>query len=388
MKFRCERDALVEALGTAQRAVATKGAFAALSGVKLELEGDRLRVTGTDLDLFIRVETTVAGQSDGVVVIPAKLAADIVRSLEPGAVQVESDEEGVQITAGRSNFSLRTFEAGDFPRQPEPAERAVTLPAALLADALRQVVRAASTDIGGTPVITGVLLTAEDGGLRLVATDKYRLAIRDLPGAGVLADGQQVIVPARALGELQRLLASLKPSKEIPTDGEGDATAAPAGGEVTLRLSEQEATFEMGTTRITTRLIPGAFPDYKRLMPEGYPNRLLVAKEPLLEALRRVRLLVESSISSVRVQLNPTSITLTVANADKGVATEEVDAQYEGEELLVAFNPEFLIYGVEATTGDEVAIEVLNTVKPVSVKASVEAPGVGTYTYLIMPVRT
>src|SRR5206468_7274061 len=144
-----------------------------------------------------------------------------------------------------SHFSVRTHPAGDFPRLPPISGEAVKLPATGLTEALRQVVRAASSE-DSRPILTGVLMAAEQGGLRLVATDSYRLAVRDLPGIGVLREGQRVLVPSRALSELQRLLGS-------------------AAGEVHLRLGEHDATFELGTTRLTTRLIEGEFPNYRQL---------------------------------------------------------------------------------------------------------------------------
>jgi len=179
MRFRCERDVLVEALSTAQRAVTNRNAaLPVLAGVRLELSGDTLRVTGTDLDLFAQVQVQVVGEADGSAVVPARLAADIVRSLEAGVVRVDGGEDELKISSGRAEFSVRTYVAADFPKVPAPAERSVTLPAAVLGEALRQVVRAASSD-EGVPIITGVLLAGEAEGLRLVATDKYRLAVRD-----------------------------------------------------------------------------------------------------------------------------------------------------------------------------------------------------------------
>ncbi len=378
MKFRCERDVLVEALGAAGRAVTSRNTtLPVLAGVRLELRGDTLRVAGTDLDLFIQVQVTVAGQADGTVVVPSRLVTDIVRALEPGAVRIEADDDEMRIASGRSQFAVRMYQAEDFPKLPVPPEQVVTLPAGALAGALRQVVRAASTD-EGVPIITGVLMAAEGGSLRLVATDKYRLAVRDLPGAGVLGEGQQVLVPSRALGELQRLLTSR------PRSTDDNDTAA---GTVTLRLGEHDATFEQGTTRLTTRLIPGDFPNYRQLIPTGYPNRLIVGREPLLEALHRVRLLVRDQITSVRVALRPDGITLTVATADLGTATEDVDAKYEGTEMTVAFNPAYLSDGVEAISGDEVLVEALDPVKQVTLKANMASGPDGDYLYLLMPVR-
>ncbi|CAN5511072.1 hypothetical protein BH18ACT1_BH18ACT1_12300 [soil metagenome] len=160
MQFRCERDALAEALGTATRAVATRGgSLAVLSGVKIELAGNELAVTGSDLDLTIATRLTVDGSEDGVVVAPARLLADIVRSLEPGAVTVAADGEEARVSAGRSSFTVRLLTAEDFPRLPEPPGEEVTLAAPALGEALRQVVRAASGD-DARPILTGVLLTA------------------------------------------------------------------------------------------------------------------------------------------------------------------------------------------------------------------------------------
>ncbi|HUF33666.1 MAG TPA: DNA polymerase III subunit beta [Acidimicrobiales bacterium] len=362
MKFRCERDVLVEALGTATRAVSSRGgALPVLSGVRAVLEGDRLTLTGSDLDLTITVDVTVSGQSDGVAVVPARLAGDIVRALEPGAVHVEVEAEEARISSGRSQFSVRLLPADDFPRVADAPGDEVTLDAAALADALRQVVRAASHD-DARPILTGVLMAAEGDGLRLVATDSYRLAVRDLPGATVLREGQAVLVPSRALGELTRVLGGAE--------------------QVTLRLGERDATFEVGAVRLTTRLIEGEFPNYRQLIPSAHPNRLTVGREPLLDAIRRVKLLAREA-TPVRITLRPDGIELTAVTQDVGQASEDVDAKYEGAEMVIAFNPEYLAEGIEAVSGDEVTLETIDGLKPAVVR-SVESQD---YLYLLMPVR-
>jgi len=362
VRFRSERDTLLDALSTVSRAAATRGgALPALSGVRLEVKGDTLRLAGSDLDLTMQVEMPVSAGDDGVCVIPARLATDIVRALDPGAVTVSVDGSEAAISSGRSQFSVRVLPAEEFLRLPESSAEAVTLDAAALATALHQVVGAASRD-DARPILTGVLLAAEAGGLRLVATDSYRLALRDLPGTSLLAEGQHVLVPARALGELTRVLAG--------------ATSA------TLRLGADDASFEVGSTRVTTRLIEGEFPNYGQLIPDNYPNRLFVAKEPLLDAVRRVKLLAREA-TPIRMALRPDGLELTAITQDVGQAREEVDAKYEGAELTVAFNPEFLIDGVEATPGEEVVLETLDALKPATIR-----PTEGTdYLYLLMPVR-
>ena len=362
MKFRCERDVLAEALATAGRAATGRtGTLPVLSGLRLELVGDKLTVTGTDLELTIQLEAEVGGERDGGVVLPARLSSDIVRSLSAGKVELSVDGDDVSISGGRSQFSVRPLSFDDYPRLASPASSAVTLPSAEVGEALRQVVRAASTD-EARPILTGVLLTAEAEGLRMVATDSYRLAVRDLPGASVLGTDQKVLVPGRALSELQRLVGN--------------------SPELTLRLGERDATFEVGTTRLTTRLIEGEFPNYRQLIPASYPNKLTVARDSLLEAIRRVKILARDA-TPIRLQMTADSLRLTAITQDVGNAVEELDAVLAGTELTVAFNPDYFAAGVEAVGADEVTLETADALKP-AVLRGVDRPD---YLYLLMPVR-
>ncbi len=362
MKFRCEHDVLAEALATASRAATGRSAsLPVLSGVRLELTGDELTITGTDLDLTIQLTIAVGGHGDGGVVLPARLAADIVRSLGAGKVEVAVGADEVSITGGRSQFSVRPLAIDDYPKLPAPAPTGVELPAAAFGEALRQVVRAASTD-DNRPVLTGVLLTAENGGLRMVATDSYRLAVRDLADQQVLADGQKVLVPGRALSELQRLVGG--------------------GGQVTLRLGERDATFDVGGTSLTTRLIEGEFPNYRQLIPASHPNALTVERDALLEAIRRVKLLARDA-TPVRLQMGGDILRLTAVTQDVGTAAEELDATYTGTELTVAFNPDYLAAGIEACAAESVTLSTLDSLKP----AVLRGVDVADYLYLLMPVR-
>ena len=364
MKFRCERDVLVEALGTAGRATASRGgALPVLAGIRTELTGDELTLTGHDLELTITVAVRdgVRGERDGVAILPARLVSDVVKALPPGAVEVEVDGDQARITASRSEFTLRVFPVDEFPRLPEPTGDAVTLDAAELAGALRQVVPAASSD-DARPILTGVRVAAEAGGLRLVATDSYRLAVRDLPGRSVLAEGQSVLVPSRALNDLTKVLAGVD--------------------QLTLRLGERDASFEAGDVRLTTMLIEGEFPNYKGLIPTSHPNRLTVSREALLEGLRRVKLLAREA-TPVRLAMTSDGLDLVAVTQDVGQAHESLDAKYEGTELTVAFNPDYLLQGIEVLAGDEVLIETVDALKP----ALVRSPEHADFLYLLMPVR-
>ena len=362
MKFRCERDVLAEALTTAGRAATNRtGTLPVLAGVRIDVAGDVLTITGTDLELTIRLSVEVGGEADGSVVVPARLVGDIVRALPAGAVEVAAGDDDVSISAGRSQFAVRPLSLDDYPAQAEPAAEAVTLPAAAVAEALHQVVRAASSD-DARAVLTGVLLSAEDEGLRMVATDAYRLAVRDLPESEVLASGQKVLIPARALGELQRVI--------------GDAD------ELTVRLGEREAAFECGGTRLTTRLIEGEFPNYRNLLPSSQPNVLTVPKEALQEAIRRVKILAQDS-TPVRLTLGGDTVQLTAITQDVGNAAEEIDASYEGTEMTVAFNPDYLAAGIDAIDSDDVTLATMDPMKP----AVLRGVGRDDYLYLLMPVR-
>ncbi len=364
MKFRCERDVLVEALGTAGRATAGRGgALPVLAGIKAELAGGVLTLTGHDLELTISVDVRegVKADEDGEAVLPARLVSDVVRSLPPGAVAVDVDGESARITAARSEFSLRVFPTDEFPRVPQPSGDGVTISAGQLAAALRQVVPAASSD-DARPILTGVLVTAEADGLRLVATDSYRLAVRDLPGQSVLAEGQSVLVPSRALNDLTRVLGTVD--------------------ELTLRLGERDASFEAGPVRLTTMLIEGDFPNYRGLIPSAHPNRLTVSREALMEGLRRVKLLAREA-TPVRLAMAADGLDLVAVTQDVGQAHESLDAKYEGTELTVAFNPDYLLQGVEVLPGDEVLIESVDSLKP----ALVRSPEHPEFLYLLMPVR-
>jgi DNA polymerase-3 subunit beta len=341
VKFRCERDVLVEALAAAGRAATSRAALPVLSGLWLSLSGDRLRVTGSDLELTITTEVEVNGAGDGIAVLPAKLVADIVRNLPAGAVVVDTSAERSRISGGRSEFF-------------------VTLQAEHLAEGLRQVVVAASSD-ETRPVLTGVLLAAEEHGLRLVSTDSYRLACRDLPGTTVLEQGQQVLVPSRALQELTRHLT---------------------GDEVRLVLSEQMVWFSVGSLQLSTRLIIGEFPDYRRLIPTDMPNRLTVERQALQDGIRRVRLMAREN-SPVRLTMQPDLLELRAITQDVGEAVEQLDAKYEGVELTVAFNPDYLMDGLEVTPGEEVSLETRDPQRPAVLRSTETAD----FLYLLMPVR-
>lgn len=362
MKFHCERDVLDRAFSIARRATPGRGgALPVLAGLYLNLKKNRLVVVGSDLDLTIRVQSEVGGEEDGTTVIPAALGTEIMRALESGRVQLEVDDKGARVTSGRSDFNLRTLPADEFPKFDEPGGEAVTLDVGNFAAALEQVVKAASVD-DSRPILTGVLLAAESDGLRLVATDSYRMAVRDLPGTEVLGRDQTVLVPSRALDVVNRLL--------------GDAK------DLSIQLGEHDAEFTIDDTKIVTRLIEGEFPNYQGLIPDGHPNRLIVDRESLLSALQRVRLLARDA-TPVRLAMTGEGLELVAISQDVGQAHESLDASYTGNDLTVAFNPEYLLDGLEVSPGKEVSLDTVDALKPAILRGVDDED----FLYLLMPVR-
>ena len=395
LKLRCERNSLLSAVTNAYRAVAKQGPLlAALTGMYLKLDGDSLTLTGSDLDLTITVKLDVAGQASGETVIPAKLLLDVVRVMPVGSVDLTVTEDEARISAGSTEFTIRVLSVSDWPQLPsvdsdlspelklEDTDQAgdqslddsaegsedsdagsysVTTGGGVFRDALNQVVRSASTD-ETRPILTGILMSSEENGLRLVSTDSYRLSLRDLPGSNLLGKQQQVLVPGRALTELQRMM--------------GDS------GEMTLRLSAKRAEFEVGEIRLTARLIEGDFPNYRSLIPSSHPNTLRVQRSRLLEAVRRVRLLAQDS-TPIRLEMKDESLEIHAITQDVGSAIETMEAEYTGEDMTVAFNPTYLVDGLEVSDTEEVTLELLDSLKPVLLRSV----GNDSFLYLLMPVR-
>ena len=373
MKFRTERDGLLDALVTAGRASAARvGMGLGTQGVRLVVHGDQLELTGSDPDLVIEVTQNVSGEQDGSALLPSRLVTDIIRAFDAGTVTLEGNEQEVRITSGRAEFVVRVATGAEITRLAPVESKGITLPAVPFGEGLRQVIPTALNDDSRAPQLTGVLMVAVDNGLRLVATDSYRLAFRDLKGMSALEPGSEVLVPARALAEIQRLIGA---------EGEKQHDAT-----LVFRHTDLDAVFEVHGTRLTTRLLKGPFPDYQRLLPASYPNAFHVAREELGAAVRRVRLMVRDAkdmATPVRISFETDGAELTVLTAESGRAAERVDGQFSGEELVVAFNPNYLLDGIEAIRAETVILEVIDSSKPATMRGESEDD----YRYLLMPVR-
>jgi DNA polymerase-3 subunit beta len=361
VKFRSDRDLLSEALQTVQRGVSTRPGIPALTGVLMTVGDGELALTTTDLEVTTEVRIGVEAKEDGSALVPARLLADMVKALPPDAVEFETDGSQAQVSCRSFEGTLRCLAAEDFPAVRDVAGVRVTVNAGAFAEAVSQVARAASRD-EARPVLTGVHLEANREGLTMVATDSYRLAVRELRAT---ADGEaRALVPERAIAEA------------------GRAAGGEEKGDVELVIGDAQAAFRVGSLRMTSRLIEGEFPNYRQLLPEPGENRLAASRVELLEAVRRVGLLARES-SPVRLELNALGVRLTSQSPDLGNAVEAVEATYQGEELTVAFNPMYLGDGLAGASADRVTVELRDGLKPALIKGE----GEDAFTYLVMPVR-
>lgn len=360
MKIRAERDDLADVFDRANRGVGLRTALPILTGVLCEVSGSTLRVTGTDLEITVRTNTDVDVLEEGRVVIPAKLATNAIRKMPAGAVTLSSSEGELEIMGGGPKFTVRELPVDEFPQLPEVDQTdAVELDGDNLAAAIAQVTIAASTD-AARPILTAVLIENDEDGLRLVATDSYRLSMRKLKGVSLPTTG---LVPARGLRELAKTVGASKVRVSIP---------------------DREAVFASDRGVLTLRLIEGVFPNYRQLLPDSYPNRVVVKKEALLDALGRASLVAEDHIP-VRLKVSEGGVEVTVTRQDVGAETEHIDGVFTGEdsEVMIAFNPRYLMDGVSAMGADEIEIQMIDGLKP----SVIRGVGEEDFLYLLMPVR-
>lgn len=365
MKFVCEKEVLAKAFGATSRATTGRATNPVLSCLRLVLAKNRLRVTGTDGDLTIECSIEVSDGEDGVVLIPAKLASEVVNSLKPGRVTFSVEGEKINVEGVGVEFSLPTGAEGDFPKWSGSDGGGASVKSDLLINALKQVVRAASTD-DARGVITGVLFSAENGTLRLVATDSYRLAVSEIQ-ASILPDGAQAIIPARSCAEVIRLQTF--------------------GDTMNVTVTDNDATFSVGSTRLVTRLLKGSYHDYKRLIPKSQPNSVTLNREEALEAIRRVKLVARDPVGSpLRLRIFKDDITMRVVSQDNGEAVEKIDGEISGDEIEMAFNNEYLASGIDACDSDYVIVETTEPGKLAVIRPK-DSSEAGSYIYLLMPQR-
>jgi DNA polymerase III subunit beta len=366
VKISLERDALFGQLQTVSRVASTRSAIQALSGVQLAAAEAGCELRATDMDVSLRVPLEADVTREGIVVLPARLLVDVIRSLPATTVSLElrPAEQDVEVVSGKATFHIRTLRAEDFPPFPEPdSDASVTLATdAFVATALK-VAGSASRD-ETRPVLTGILVSASDRELRMVATDSYRLSVKETTLEEPLSSAFEVNVPARALQELARIASHSE-----------DA-------ELSVSVRQNQVLFVLGRVILSSRLIDGQFPNYRQLLPETFEHQLRIPGGELTEVVRRVSLLAQKN-APLRLAFTSGELTVSAQTPDVGEASESLPVSFQGDPLEIGFNPEFLRDGLEAIDEGDVLLKLISPLRPGLIESADESR----FLYLIMPIR-
>jgi DNA polymerase III subunit beta len=370
MKFRVERDAFAEAVAWTARSLPSRPTVPVLAGVLLTAGEDGLSVSAFDYEVSAQADVAVTIAEPGQALVSGRLLADITRSLPAHPVDVAAEGSRVTISCGSSRFTLPTMPIEDYPRLPTMPTVAGTVESTLFGQAVAQVAVAAGRD-DTLPMLTGVRMEIDGDRLTLAATDRYRLAVRELTWkpADANAPAVNVLVPARTLAEAAKSFTG--------TDEVTIALSSSGVGEGIIGFS--------GTGRRTTsRLLDAAFPPYRSLLPSEFAMTAEVDTAALVEAVKRASLVTDRG-TPVRMDFAVGSLALSAGGEDEGRAEEQLEAEFDGEELVSAFNPSFLLDGLTALGSPAARLLFTSGSKPVVVRPAGGEPT--DYTYLIQPVR-
>jgi DNA polymerase-3 subunit beta len=365
LKLTTKRDELVSKLSIVSRAVSTRAATQALSGILLAASDDDVALAATDGEMGLRTALEADVSGAGSTLLPGRLLAELARSLGDESVEIElrEPERDVEIRSGGSSFHLRVLPAEDFPNLPEEGPEPLKIPAPALVETIELVARAASRD-DMRPVLTGVLVTAGGQEMTMVATDSYHLAVKRTELGSAIGGELEANIPAKALRELGRLLAA----------GELE--------EAGVSLLPNQAVFKAGPILLNTRLIDGQFPNFRQLLPESYEHDVRLPRPEFLDVVRRVSQLAQRN-APLRLSFSPGELKVSASTPDVGDAEETMPAAFEGEPLEIGFNPEFLRDGIESVAGDEVMLRLISPLRP----GLLQPVDNEDFRYLVMPIR-
>jgi DNA polymerase-3 subunit beta len=371
VKISCSSADLLAQLQTVSRVASTRSAVQALSGVQVAVTDAGVELRATDMEVALRVPLTAEVQRTGTTVLPARLTLDVVRALPAAQVTLElrPADQDVEIKSGSATFHIRTLRSEDFPPLPEPGGDAIVeVPAAAFVGTVSRVARSASRD-ETRPILTGILVSASGAELRMVATDSYRLSVKETPLERELQGSFEANVPARALQELVRL---------VPTGGT-DEEEAPS---LTVGVRANQIVFQAGGAVLSSRLIDGQFPNFRQLLPDTYEHELRIAGDELTDVVRRISLLAQKN-APLRLAFREGEVTVSAQTPDVGEASETLPVAFSGEPFEIGFNPEFLRDGLESVDTGDLVLKLISPLRPGLIES---ADGSG-FLYLIMPIR-
>ena len=375
MKIRVERDGLADAVAWVARSLPSRPPVPVLGGVLLDAGsdegdiGDALTVSGFDYEVSAQVGVPATIAAGGKTLVSGRLLADITKALPNHPVEIAVDGARVSITCGSAKFSLPTMPVEDYPALPEMPQRAGALAGEVFAEAVGQVAVAAGKD-DTLPMLTGVRVEFNGGKLTLVATDRFRLAMREFDWEPADEVDTAVLVPARNLADAAKTLGGSGSTVELSL----------ASGDGLLGLS--------GTGRRTTsRLLDAEFPKYRQLLPAEHNAAAIIEVSSLQDAIKRVSLVAERG-TQVRLEFSADGLRLAAGGDDEGSAEEELPVEFTGDPVTIAFNPGYLLDGLAAVRTDRAHLSFTTPSRPALIKpVGEDGSVVEGYLYLLMPVR-
>lgn len=373
MKFRVERDVLADAVAWTARSLPARPSLPVLAGMLLETtEDSTLRLSSFDYEVSAQVSVEATSAEAGTVLVSGRLLAEITRSLPAQPVDVSTDGSKVVLTCGSAKFTLLTLPVEDYPSLPEMPPAAGSVGSDIFAAAVGQTAIAAGRD-DTLPFLTGIRVEIEGETVTLAATDRYRLAVREFQWTPGRPDISAVaLVPAKTLADTAKSLTG--------------------GAEVAIALSSEDVGegmigFEGGGRRTTTRLLDGDLPKYRSLFPTEFASHAEIPTAPFIEAVKRVSLVAERN-TPLRLAFSQGELVLEAGTGDEAQAVEALEAKLEGDDIRSAFNPQFLLDGLNAIGSDTACMEFTTPTKPAVITAKPGADdATADYRYLIMPVR-
>ncbi len=379
MKFRVERDVLTEAVAWAARGLPVRPSIPVLAGLLIETAegGDGLVLSTFDFETSARVSIPATVQDEGRALVSGRLLADICRSLPNKPVDMAIDGAKVTLRCGSATFTLQTMPVEEYPTLPAMPEAAGSVSSEVFSQAVLQAVTAAGRD-DMLPVLTGVRIEIEGSQIALLATDRFRLALRELTWDPGTTDAQaNALVPARVLAETARAL-NTGTTVTIALSGTGSGDG----------LIGFEGEVNGGFRRTTTRLLDGEFPRVRTLFPSEHLTTVRIDRAALVEAVKRVALVAERN-AAVQLRFDDTGLTLDAGHSDEALATEVIEAQVKGDSITTGFNPQFLLEGLTAIEHPVVELAFTQPSKPAVISGVPDLDGEkdSSFQYLLMPRR-
>ena len=371
MRFIVERDALADGVMWVSRSLSARPIMPVLLGVLIKADKQGVHLSGYDLETSGKAEVAADVKEEGVVLVSGKLLSDIARALPNKPVTFSLEGNRVSVISGSAKFALPTLSVSDYPNLPELPSETGRLSGDLFAEAVSQVAIAAGKD-DSLPVLTGVYVEIEENKLVLAATDRYRLAVRELNWDAPRASAS-ALIRARTLNDAAKSLTGAK-----------SVSISLAAATATERLIG----FASEGKVMTSRMLDGTFPPYRHLLPSERSATAIVEVAPFLDSVRRVALVADKTVP-LRLAFNPGALTLEAGVGDDAQATEEIEIAFDGEALSIAFNPTFLLDGLAAVNSAYVEIAFTGGSKPavLSGKSSADGESDFSYRYLLMPMR-